>query len=138
MFEKIAKFVESKKDKRIKELEYQLAVEKEKSFEEYFAENACISTKSGLELAFKGKEILKVFTACFSAILDEFDAENYVVIDFDNPSNDRSYELTLKKKSKLSPIEKLKKLEALVQHLLDNNKNLTSKEAVELRRYFSK
>jgi len=99
-----------------KELE---ALEKA-SFEEYFIKNTHLDTHDGLGINFKGTELVKIFAGSFWDIVK--DSDNYVVCDL-HDSEGKSVEVTIKKKGKLSPQDKLKKAEELLEKLLEESEN---------------
>jgi len=108
------------------------ALEKEEkaTFDDYFLKNTTISTTNGLEVAFKGTELVKIFAASFWELVQ--DSDNYLIIDL-NSADGKGVEVTIKKKGKLSPQEKLKKVESLLTSLLaeidsDNDSAVKARE----------
>lgn len=93
-----------------------LALEKEEklTFEEYFKNNTSINTANGLAIDFKGKDLVKIFASSFWDLV--VDSDNYVVCDLIH--EDKSVEVIIKKKGKLSPQEKLKQVQDLLARLL--------------------
>jgi len=81
------------------------------SFEAYFLRNTTISTHEGLEIQFKGKEMVQIMADSFWDLVK--DSENYVVCSF--IKDDHAVEVIVKKKGKLSPQEKLRKLEKILK-----------------------
>jgi len=98
------------------ELKEALSKEEKASFEDYFNKNTTISTTNGLGINFKGTELVQIFAASFWDLVQ--DSDNYVICDLYD-SADRSVEVTIKKKGKLSPQDKLKKVEVMLTKLLD-------------------
>jgi hypothetical protein len=101
--------------KEIEELKIALEKEQESTFEEYFNKNTNISTTDGLAVNFKGKELVQILASNFWDLVK--DSDNYVVCDL-NSTDGHSVEVTIKKKGKLSPQDKLKKAEYLLNKLL--------------------
>ena len=97
--------------------ELKIALEKaqETAFEEYFLKNSSITTVDGLGLEFRGKELVKIFASSFWNLVK--DCDNYVVMDLSNRDGE-SVEVTIKKKGRLSPQDKLKKVEVILNDLL--------------------
>jgi len=101
--------------KENEELREALAREEKATFEEYFTKNTTISTHGGLGINFKGTELIQIFAASFWDTVK--DSDNYVICDL-HSADGKSVEVTIKKKGKLSPQDKLKKAEDLLARLL--------------------
>jgi len=101
------------------------ALEKEENttFEDYFLKNTTISTTNGLEVAFKGTELVKIFASSFWDLVK--DSDNYLIMDL-HSADGKSVEVTIKKKGKLSPQDKLKKVEGILSDLLGKLSILSS------------
>jgi len=92
------------------------ALDKEfdRKFEDYFNKNTIISAKGGeVQLLFKGTEVAHIFAASFWDLVK--DSDNYVVCSFNYEGN--CVDVTVQKKGKLSPLEKLKKVESMLERL---------------------
>ena len=85
------------------------------NFEEYFRKNTDITTVGGLGISFKGTDLVKIFASSFWDLVE--DSENYIICDLYNPEG-KSVEVIIKKKNKLSPQEKLKKVEDILKEVL--------------------
>lgn len=111
---------QSKKNlkKENEELREALVREEKNTFEEYFKKNTTISTEDGLGINFGGPELVKIFASSFWDMVQ--DSDNYVVCDLYSTEG-KSVEVTIKKKGKLSPQDKLNKAEDLLARLLEEN-----------------
>ena len=109
-----------------------LEKEQQRTFEDYFDKNTYLSQDgNGFAVDFKGVELVKIFAASFWDIVQESD--NYVILDL--LCEDKSVEITIKKKGKLSPQDKLKKVERLLENLLKVNGTIS--ESVPYREALS-
>jgi len=100
--------------KENEELKVALEKEQEATFEEYWKENTFINTRDGLAIDFKGTELVKIFAASFWDLVA--DSDNYVTCDLH--SEDKSVVVTIQKKGKLSPQDKVKQVNNLLERLL--------------------
>jgi len=89
--------------------------------EKYIGENLFIDTTNGLELQMRGYKFVQFFAAALYEIVQP--AENYVTFDL-NASGYEPMNVVIQKKSKLSPHDKAKKLEAEVEKLKQENEDL--------------
>ena len=112
---------QSKKQLReeISNLKVALEQEEHTTLEEYINQNTLISTNGELSVDFKGKELVKIFAGSFWDLVS--DSDNYVICDLYH--EDKSVEVTIKKKGKFSPQEKLKKVELLLSRLLSESEH---------------
>jgi len=101
--------------KENEELKEALAREEKNTFDEYFKRNTTISTNDGLGINFGGPELVKIFAASFWDMVK--DSDNYVICDL-HSADGKSVEVVIQKKGKLSPQDKLKKVEELLVKLL--------------------
>jgi len=117
MFLKNYRYV-SKKQLKKENVELKEALEKEEkaTFEDYFNKNTTISTNDGLAINFKGTELVQIFAGSFWDLVK--DSDNYVICDL-YASDGKSVEVTVKKKGKLSPQAKLRKVEGILTKLLE-------------------
>ena len=106
----------SKKQLRKEISELRIALEKEEktNIENYLNKNMFINTDGSLSVDFKGKELVKIFAGSFWELVSESD--NYIICDLYH--EEKGVEVTIKKKGKLSPQDKLKKVEILLSKLL--------------------
>lgn len=101
--------------KEIVDLKSELAKVSESKFEDYFNENTKITTHDGFAIEFSGKKMVEIFANNFWDMV--VDSENYIICDL-NSSEGKSVEVIIKKKGKLSPQEKLKKVKVMLSSLL--------------------
>lgn len=102
--------------KEILDLKEEVARISDSKFEDYFNNNTYITTHDGLGVEFKGKELVRIFAEHFWDLV--VDSENYIICDL-NSTDGKSVEITIKKKDKLSPHEKLKKVKVMLSSLLE-------------------
>ena len=123
-----------KLNQEIEELKLALIKEQEATFEEYFNKNTTISTHDGLAVNFKGKELVKILAGSFWDMVK--DSDNYVVCDL-NDRDGHCVEVTIKKRGKLSPQDKLRNAENLLNKLLKDC-NPESESAIEASSYLNR
>lgn len=118
MLSKIFNGYKTKKQlkKEIEELKSELVKVSESKFEDYFNKNSTISTHDGLAINFQGKELVEIFASSFWDLV--VDSDNYIICDL-NSTDGRSVEVTIKKKGKLSPHDKLKIVKGMLSSLLE-------------------
>jgi len=115
--------------KENKELKEALEKEEKATFEDYFHKNTTISTNNGLSIDFKGTELVQIFAGSFWDLVK--DSDNYVICDLYDSAG-KSVEVTIKKKGKLSPQDKLRKVEGILTKLLDES---TSESEIAFEAY---
>ncbi len=120
--------------KEIEELENKIQEISDSKFEEYFLKNTTISTTSGLEISFKGKELVKILAASFWDLVK--DSDNYVICDLYS-ADGMGVEVTIKKKGKLSPSDKIKNLEKMLYSLIEVS-DPNSEKTKEIKEFLKK
>ena len=100
----------------ISKLKSDLSKLSESKFEDYFNKNTSITTHDGFGIEFSGKELVEIFANNFWELV--VDSDNYIICDL-NSTCGKSVEVTIKKKGKLSPQDKLKKVKGMLSSLLE-------------------